>query len=570
MTFLQTPIPLAEWVENITSWLTVVFAGVFGSIQSFGNTAMNGMVQTLLIIPPLIFIALIAIGMYLVSNRKIGLTVFTAIGLLYVYNQGLWSDLIYTLTLVIVATIISVILGIPLGILMAKNQRAENIITPILDFMQTMPSFVYLIPAVAFFGIGMVPGVLASVIFALPPTVRFTNLGINQIPTELDEASKSFGSTGWQKLFKLELPLAKQTIFAGINQTTMLALSMVVTASMIGAPGLGQGVLQALQRAEIGNGFVNGLSLVFLAIIIDRLTQKVNEVNRSASPKEARTRQRRILAVTLAVIIFLVSGTVYYSLDQDENTVILASVQWDSEIASSNVLKIVLEDLGYRVEISELDPAIMYNSIANGSADATLAPWLPNVQGFLYEEYGDRMVNLGANLEGAVNGIVVPSYMQVDSIADLTNEANKRITGIEPGAGITNMAENLMSDYENLRDWTLTTSSTGAMLVELDQAIANQEEIVITGWTPHWMFTKYDLKFLDDPELTMGDPDSIVSFARQGLEEDMPEVYRVIDNFNWTLEDMQSVMLEIQEVGPVVAAQNWIDQNPEKVASWLE
>lgn len=570
MTFLQTPIPLAEWVENLTGWLTITFADVFNSIQSFGNTTMNGMVETLLIIPPLIFIALLAIGMYFVSNRKVGLTVFTAIGLLYVYNQGLWSDLIYTLTLVIVATIISVILGIPLGILMSKNQRAENIITPILDFMQTMPSFVYLIPAVAFFGIGMVPGVLASVIFALPPTVRFTNLGILQIPTELNEASTSFGSTGWQRLFKLELPLAKETIFAGINQTTMLALSMVVTASMIGAPGLGQGVLQALQRAEVGNGFVNGLSLVFLAIIIDRLTQKINEVDRTASPKEARTRQRRILAVALAAIIFLVSGTVYYSINQDENTVILASVQWDSEIASNNVLKIVLEDLGYKVKISELDPAVMYSSVANGSADATIAPWLPNVQGFLYEKYADQLVDLGTNLEGAQNGIVVPSYMDVNSIADLTNEANKTIMGIEPGAGITAMAEELMNDYGNLSDWTLTTSSTGAMLIELDQAIANQEEIVITGWAPHWMFTKYDLKFLDDPKLTMGEPDSIMSFARQGLEEDMPEVYRVIDNFNWTLEDMQSVMLELQDVGPVVAAQNWIDQNSEKVASWIE
>ena len=142
--------------------------------------------------------------------------------------------------------------------------------------MQTMPGFVYLIPAVAFFGIGMVPGVFASVIFALPPTVRFTNLGIRQVPNELVEAADSYGSTGWQKLFKLELPLAKNTIMAGVNQTTMLALSMVVIASMIGAPGLGRGVLSALQRAQVGNGFVNGVALVILAIIIDRFTQHLN------------------------------------------------------------------------------------------------------------------------------------------------------------------------------------------------------------------------------------------------------------------------------------------------------
>ncbi len=183
----------------------------------------------------------------------------------------------FTVTLVIISSLISIIIGIPLGILMAKNDLAETIVTPILDFMQTMPGFVYLIPAVAFFGIGMVPGVFASVIFALPPTVRFTNLGIRQVPRELVEASDSFGGTSKQKLFKVELPIAKKTILAGINQTTMLALSMVVIASMIGAPGLGRGVISALQRAQVGNGFVSGVSLVILAIIIDRFTQYMNK-----------------------------------------------------------------------------------------------------------------------------------------------------------------------------------------------------------------------------------------------------------------------------------------------------
>ncbi|WP_281196474.1 ABC transporter permease, partial [Lactobacillus acetotolerans] len=182
MTFLQTPLPLAELIERFTSWLTATFAGFFAFIQAAGSTMMNGTVETLLIIPPLIFIILLSIIIYFVSNKKIGLTSFAFIGLLFVLNQGLWINLINTLTLVIVATIISVILGIPLGIWMSKSERAQEVITPILDFMQTMPSFVYLIPAVAFFGIGMVPGVFASVIFALPPTVRFTNLGIRQIP----------------------------------------------------------------------------------------------------------------------------------------------------------------------------------------------------------------------------------------------------------------------------------------------------------------------------------------------------------------------------------------------------
>lgn len=191
------------------------------------------------------------------------------------YNQGVWDSLIHTFALVIVASLLSVVIGIPVGILMSKNRLAESILTPILDFMQTMPAFVYLIPAVAFFGIGMVPGVFASLIFATPPTVRLTNLGIKQVSSELIEASDAYGSTGVQKLFKVELPMARESIMAGVNQTIMLALSMVVIASMIGAKGLGMQVLSALQRAETGAGFVGGIGIVILAIIMDRFTKSL-------------------------------------------------------------------------------------------------------------------------------------------------------------------------------------------------------------------------------------------------------------------------------------------------------
>lgn len=202
---------------------------------------------------------------------------------------------------------------------MAKSDLAEKIITPILDFMQTMPGFVYLIPAVAFFGIGMVPGVFASVIFALPPTVRFTNLGIRQVPTELVEATDSFGGTGWQKLIKLELPLAKSTILAGVNQTTMLSLSMVVIASMIGAPGLGRGVLSALQRAQVGNGFVSGVALVILAIIIDRFTQYLNKPKTQKDTTKEPMSRRRKIGTTIAIIAVIIAALTANSLVTNKN-----------------------------------------------------------------------------------------------------------------------------------------------------------------------------------------------------------------------------------------------------------
>lgn len=270
-------IPIDDYVETAMDWLTDTFANLFKGVQESGKFTMDLVTLVLTTIPPWLFILVVAVLAFFVTGKKFGLAIFSIIGLLFVYNQELWYELMQTFTLVLFSSVIAVIIGIPIGILMSKNSVVEEIIKPILDFMQTMPGFVYLIPAVAFFGIGVVPGVFASVIFALPPTVRFTNLGIRQVPEELIEASDSYGSTGTQKLFKVELPLAKSTIMAGINQTVLLSLSMVVIASMIGAPGLGREVLSALQRADVGNGFVAGLCLVIFAIIVDRLTQSFNK-----------------------------------------------------------------------------------------------------------------------------------------------------------------------------------------------------------------------------------------------------------------------------------------------------
>lgn len=281
LNFLYTAIipeiPIADWTANTTDWITNTFSFLFKPIQTHFGNFMGWTADTLNMIPPFVLIILVTIGAFFISGKRFGLAAFTLVGLWLILNQGYWTHLIETFSLVLIASLLSVIIGVPVGILMSKSQIASAIITPILDFMQTMPAFVYLIPAVAFFGIGMVPGVFASLIFATPPTVRFTNLGIRQVSTELVEASDAFGSTGTQKLFKVELPMAKATIMAGINQTVMLALSMVVIASMIGAPGLGREVLSSLQRAQVGTGFVAGIGIVILAIIIDRFTQNVNK-----------------------------------------------------------------------------------------------------------------------------------------------------------------------------------------------------------------------------------------------------------------------------------------------------
>lgn len=271
-------LPLADWIDAIVDWIkdSSVISAIFSVIRSFIGICVDSIGWILALPPSWLVIIVVTVGTFLLHKRKWGLALFVLIGLLLIDNLEYWSQMIDTLSLVITAGLISVIIGIPLGIWMAKSSVVENIFKPVLDFMQTMPAFVYLIPAVAFFGIGMIPGVVASVIFAMPPTVRLTNLGIRQVSTELVEAADAFGSTGSQKLFKVELPMAKGTIMAGVNQSIMLALSMVVIAAMIGASGLGQTVYTAVGQNKAGLGFEAGLAIVIVAIILDRLTQVFN------------------------------------------------------------------------------------------------------------------------------------------------------------------------------------------------------------------------------------------------------------------------------------------------------
>ena len=568
---LAVKLPLADWVSSMTDWLTSHLAGLFDFIQKAGTSLMDAITNGLIAVPFWLMIAMITLLAVLVSGKKWGFPLFTLLGLSLIANQGLWADLMNTVTLVLLSSLVSIIIGVPLGIWMAKSDTVAKIVQPILDFMQTMPGFVYLIPAVAFFGIGVVPGVFASVIFALPPTVRMTNLGIKQVPLELVEAAESYGSTAKQKLLKLEFPLAKSTILAGVNQTIMLALSMVVIASMIGAPGLGRGVLAAVQAADIGKGFVNGLALVILAIIIDRFTQKLNTpvLEKSHNPRLRFWKRNAALAALLVLIIGGVSGNLLKQTTSAKKAH-LVYMNWDSEVASVNVLSEAMRQYGFSVETTSLDNTIAWQTVANGQADGMISAWLPNTHQVQWKKYGKKVDLLGTNLTGAKVGLVVPSYMKVNSIADLKNQAKKTIIGIEPGAGVMASAEKTLKDYDNLKDWTLTPSSSGAMTVALGEAIKQHKDIVVTGWSPHWMFSKYDLKYLTDPKQTMGKTENIETIARKDLKKDNPQAYKVLKNFKWQKSDMEKVMLDIQKgTAPQTAAKNWIKSNQKQVDSWF-
>ncbi|WP_276354430.1 ABC transporter permease [Cohnella caldifontis] len=264
-------LPLGDGVEWLETWLTDHFGPFFDLIRIIIGSMTDGIERALLGVPALVLMVLIAALAYGIGKWK--MAAFAFVGLFLIDNLGLWEPSMKSLALVLTASILSIAGGVPIGILCARSGKVRQTVTPILDFMQTMPAFVYLLPAVTFFSLGVVPGVIASIIFAIPPTIRLTNLGIRQVPSELVEAADAFGSTPAQKLFKLQLPLALPTIMAGINQTIMLSLSMVVISSMIGAQGVGALVYRAVTQAKTGIGFEAGIAIVIMAILLDRLTQ---------------------------------------------------------------------------------------------------------------------------------------------------------------------------------------------------------------------------------------------------------------------------------------------------------
>ena len=263
-------IPINEWITHIVDYLEKELATVFDGFSTFVLFIVTSLKDGMIFLPPIVLILFIALLTWYMAGWKNGIVAL--VGLLVTENIGLWEAFVETLALVLSAEILVVTLGLPMGILAARNDRFNNILRPILDFMQTLPAFVYLIPAVMFFGLGLVPGVVATFVFALPPLIRLTNLGIRQVPKELVEAADAFGATELQKLMKVQIPVAKPTIMAGLNQSIMLGLSMVVIAAMIGAGGLGEDVLRGIQRLQVGQGFEAGLVVVILAIILDRIT----------------------------------------------------------------------------------------------------------------------------------------------------------------------------------------------------------------------------------------------------------------------------------------------------------
>ncbi|MDX1711667.1 MAG: proline/glycine betaine ABC transporter permease [Rhodovibrionaceae bacterium] len=272
-------IPLDDWVEfAIKDWLVPNFREVFQAIQWPVNQVLNGLDAALQATPMLVFLVIATLIAWWVVGR--GVAIFTFISLIFLDLIKVWPETMTTLAMIVTAVLFCALVGVPIGIAAARSDRVATVIRPILDVMQTIPPFVYLVPIVMLFGVGMVPGIIATIIFALPPIIRLTNLGIRQVQEELVEAGFAFGSTPRQVLWEIQVPLALRTIMAGLNQTLMLALSMAVIAALIGAGGLGLIVFTGLGRLDVGAATEGGIGIVLLAIILDRITQALGEQNK--------------------------------------------------------------------------------------------------------------------------------------------------------------------------------------------------------------------------------------------------------------------------------------------------
>ena len=260
-------LPLGNWVEWFVEWLVDNLSIILNAVSNGLENSTEWLIDALLFFHPIVLIIIIGLLLWLVTTRKIA--ILSTIGLFLIYDLQLWNVLIETFILILIAVIIALAMGIPIGIWMTRSKRVENVIRPILDFMQTMPPFVYLIPAIMMFGIGVVPGLFSTIIFAMPPPVRLTYLGITQVEEDYKEMARAFGASDFQVLKIVELPLSMPSLMAGINQCIMLGISMVVIASMIGAGGLGAEVMRAVSMVDLALGFESGLAIVILAMILD-------------------------------------------------------------------------------------------------------------------------------------------------------------------------------------------------------------------------------------------------------------------------------------------------------------
>ncbi|KAA6216770.1 ABC transporter permease/substrate binding protein [Streptomyces filamentosus] len=590
-------LPLGSWVDSSVDWLQAQFSWLFDAVSS-GITGLYDGIDAVLSAPqPLLLAGILAVAAWWLRGLAAGLLAFA--GLVLVDSVQLWDEAMATLSLVLVATLVTLVIAVPLGIWAARSKTVSAVLRPVLDFMQTMPAMVYLIPGIIFFGVGVVPGIIATIVFALPPGVRMTELGIRQVDAELVEAAEAFGTTPRDTLLRVQLPLAVPTIMAGVNQVIMLGLSMVVIAGMVGGGGLGGAVYRAIGNVDIGLGFEAGVSIVVLAMYLDRMTgalgRQVSPLGRRALAKaRAATARRRtaqlwahrpqpVTALVGIVVLALVAGGAGFLGGSGTTSTTAAGpggghgkkvsigyIPWDEGIASTYLWKELLERRGYEVETKQLEAGALYTGLAGGQIDFQTDAWLPVTHAQYLEKYGNKLEDLGSWYGPTSLELSVPSYVKdVKSLADLKGKGDRfkgRIVGIEPSAGMMGiLKDKVLKEYGLEGEYEVVDGSTPGMLAELKRAYERKEPVVVTLWSPHWAYSAHELTKLADPKGVWGEGDGVHTLARKGFGADNPEVSTWLKDFELTEKQLTGLEAEIQETGKgkeQQAVRTWLDAQP--------
>ncbi|GHF21359.1 ABC transporter permease subunit [Streptomyces griseoluteus] len=587
-------LPLGDWVDSGVDWLVGHLSWLFDAIRAVLEGMYDGIDAVLTAPQPLLLAGILAVLAWWLRGLLAGVLAFAGFAL--VDSLDLWERAMSTLSLVLVATIIALVISVPLGIWAARSRAVSATLRPALDLLQTMPSMVLLIPAMLFFGLGTAAGVVATLIFALAPGVRMTELGIRQVDAELVEAAEAFGTTPRDTLWRVQLPLALPTIMAGVNQVIMLGLSMVVIAGMVGTGGLGGAVNEAIGQLDIGYGFEAGVGIVVLAIYLDRVTgalgTQLSPLGRRAAAKARPTafsyRPRPAVAVVAVVVLALVAGGLgVFGPGATKSTasgtdigqgkeIKLGYIPWDEGIASTFLWKELLERRGFKVSVTQYAAGPLYTGLATGRLDFETDSWLPTTHAEYWKKYGDRMEDLG-NWYGSTSlELTVPSYVKdVNSLADLKDHAAEfdgRIIGIEPSAGMMGLLKDKVLDQYGLKGkYQVVDGSTPAMLTELKRAYAKKQPVVVTLWSPHWAYSDYRLKKLKDPAGAWGKGDTVHTLARKGFSADNPEVAQWLKDFSMTEEQLTGLEARIQKAGKGKeqdAVRAWLKENPGLADTW--
>ncbi|GGQ86595.1 ABC transporter permease/substrate binding protein [Streptomyces asoensis] len=586
---------LGDRVDSGVAWLVAHLSWLFDAVKTVVEGMYDGLDAVLTFPEPLLLAGILAVLAWWLRGLTAGILAFAGFAL--VDSLALWDEAMSTLSLVLVATVIALVISLPLGIWAARSKAVATALRPVLDLLQTMPSMVLLIPAILFFGMGVPAGVVATLIFALAPGVRMTELGIRQVDAELVEAAEAFGTRPRDVLLRVQLPLALPTIMAGVNQVIMLGLSMVVIAGMVGTGGLGGAVNEAIGRLDIGLGFEAGLGIVVLAVYLDRMTgalgTRISPLGRRAAARARGTvwtyRPRPAVAVVGVVVLALVaggmnvfgpsSGTAAASASDvgRGKKITIGYIPWDEGIASTYLWKELLEERGFDVTTTQYAAGPLYTGVATGQIDFQTDAWLPTTHGEYWKKYGDRLDDLGSWYGPTSLELAVPSYVKdVDSLADLRGHAAEfggRITGIEPSAGMMGLLKDKVLERYGLDgSYTVVDGSTPAMLAELKRAYAAKKPVVVTLWSPHWAYSDYDLKKLKDPQGAWGKGDGVHTVARRGFADDHPEVGEWLKDFRMTEAQLTGLEARIQRAGKggeQDAVRTWLKENPGLVEKWV-